>query len=63
MISGNILDIGDLILWSYLYEPEKQYTSIVINITKDYNFSNLIEVLLFNEVKILPCSMLLYKRI
>lgn len=53
--------IGDLIKFNYLFSNENDKIGIVYSIKKDYNFSQIIEILSGNEMLQLPVSLIDYK--
>lgn len=53
--------IGDLIKFNYLFSNENDKIGIVYSIKKDYNFSQIIEIVSENEILQLPFSLINYK--
>ena len=53
--------IGDLIKFNYLFSNENDKIGVVYSIKKDYNFSQIIEILSENEILQLPFSLIDYK--
>ncbi len=53
--------IGDLIKFNYLFSNENDKIGIVYSIKKDYNFSQIIEIVSDDEILQLPFSLIDYK--
>ncbi len=53
--------IGDLIKFNYLFSNENDKIGIVYSIKKDYNFSQIIEIVSEDEILQLPFSLIDYK--
>ena len=53
--------IGDLIKFNYLFSNENDKIGIVYSIKKDYNFSQIIEIVADDEILQLPFSLIDYK--
>ncbi len=53
--------IGDLIKFNYLFSNENDKIGVVYSIKKDYNFSQIIEILSENEILQLPFNLIDYK--
>tara|TARA_Y100000992_G_scaffold281848_1_gene229914 strand:+ start:1443 stop:1637 length:195 start_codon:yes stop_codon:yes gene_type:complete len=53
--------IGDLIKFNYLFSNENDKIGVVYSIKKDYNFSQIIEILSGDEILQLPFSLIDYK--